>query len=200
MQWEHANIHSWGSTGKLLHVREMNITLGVGFSAVVPSVDNAWCQNKRQIEVCALMERMFSPRNPQKQPLHGVRPFSAKHTKGDKHQLISQLVFFQAWVSISNRWDVRPQRRQRPPLTAQSFPGEKSSLSRRSEPALLSSGCPNRRWGQLWANSAQWDVELDRMFHKAVVIFFEDFALDPPWSLWELIKHWTAWGQAPAGE
>lgn len=36
------------------------------------------------------------------------------------------------------------------------------------------------------------------MFHKAVVIFFEDFSLLPLSSLWELIKHWTAWGQASA--
>lgn len=67
-------------------------------------------------------------------------------------------------------------------------------------PALrLSTGCPNRRWGQLWANGPQWDPAPDPTPHKAAVIFFEDFAVSPQSSLRELIKHWTAWGCGGGG-
>lgn len=108
---------------------------------------------------------------------------------------------FQAWVFISNRsdtWQQQQQQQQHLPLTAQSFPGGKSSLSGQSEPAVSFNRISQQKVRSTMSklctigSGAGFDVS-----QSSGHILWR-FCLLPPSSLWELIKHWTAWGQASA--
>lgn len=155
---------------------------------------------KRQNDVCVLNETMYviweatigaSP--------WGWQIFSQTHEKKKTTTNLS-VVSFQAWIFISNRSDTWQQRQQRQhlPLTAQSFPGGKSSLSGRSEPAVSFNRISQQKVRSTMSklctigSGAGFDVS-----QSSGHILWR-FCLLPPSSLWELIKHWTAWGQASA--
>lgn len=129
----------------------------------------------------------------------GLRDFQPNIRK-EKTTTNLSVVPFQAWVFISNRSDTWQQRQQRQhlPLTAQSFPGGKSSLSRRSEPAVSFNRISQQKVRSTMSklctigSGAGFDVS-----QSSGHILWR-FCLLPPSSLWELIKHWTAWGQASA--
>lgn len=133
----------------------------------------------------------------------GWQIFSQTYEKGKNTTNLSVDPFQEAGVFISNRSDIWQQHQQQQPqqhlpLTAQSFPGGKSSLSGRSEPTVSFNRISQQKVRSTMSklctigSGAGFDVS-----QSSGHILWR-FCLLPPSSLWELIKHWTAWGQASA--
>lgn len=108
---------------------------------------------------------------------------------------------FQAGIFKSNRsdiWQQQKQQQQHLPLTAQSPPGGKSSLSGRREPAMSFNRISQQKVRSTMSklctigSGAGFDVS-----QSSGDILWR-FRHLPESSLWELIKHWAAWGQASA--
>lgn len=112
------------------------------------------------------------------------------------------VVPFQARLLKSNRSDTwqqqRQQQRQHLPLTAQSFPGGKSSLCGRCERAMSFNRISQQKVRSTMSklctigSGAGFDVS------QSTGDTLWRFRHLPKSNLWELIKHWTALGQASA--
>lgn len=109
---------------------------------------------------------------------------------------------FQAGLFLRNRSDTwqqhQQQRQQHLPLTAQSFPGGKSSLSGRSKPAVSFNRISQQKVRSTMSKLCTKGSGAGFKVSQSTGHILWRFRLLPSSSLWELIKHWTAWGQAQA--